>query len=138
MHHPRLQYGSIDHPSNPNKSEMIFKLLQNRPWGPPGEVQNLFGPPGVSRKPLQSLLEGSWNALGPKKSYLERLLGAPRRVSRQVSAVLGAKSQPQRCPRGSKMTDFGVAFGTFFGQFWIDFHMRFVKFQVLSSYICLC
>ena len=38
-----------------------------------------------------SLLERSWGLLGPKKSALERLLGGPRRIPRQVSAILGAK-----------------------------------------------
>ena len=48
-----------------------------------------------------------WNPLfcflEPKKSSLEPLLGGPRRISRQVSAILGARKLPQGSPGGSKM-----------------------------------
>ena len=57
----------------------------------------------VSWRPLGTLLERSWRPPGPKKRSPERLLGAPRGISRQVSAILGAKRLPKRSPGGSKM-----------------------------------
>ena len=41
--------------------------------------------------------------LGAEKSSLEPLLGGPRRISRQVSAILEVKRLPRGSPRGSKM-----------------------------------
>ena len=41
---------------------------------------------------------GSWRPPGPKKSYIERLLDGPRRISRQVSAILGTKKLPTGSP----------------------------------------
>ena len=54
-------------------------------------------------RPLGSVLDGSWRPPGPKKRSFERLLGAPRGISRQVSAILEAKRLPKRSPGGSKM-----------------------------------
>ena len=54
-------------------------------------------------RPLGSLLERSWRPPGPKKRSFERLLGAPRGISREVSAILGAKALPKESPGGSKM-----------------------------------
>ena len=50
-----------------------------------------------------TLLDASWGALGAEKSSLERLLGAPRAIPRQVSAILKAKRLPKVSPRGFKM-----------------------------------
>ena len=50
-----------------------------------------------------ALLEASWVALGAKKRSLERLLGAPRGIPREVSAILGAKRLPKGRPGGSKI-----------------------------------
>jgi len=48
-----------------------------------------------------------WNPLfclsEPKKRSLAPLLGGPKRISRQVSAILGAKKLPKRSPGGSKI-----------------------------------
>ena len=48
-------------------------------------------------------MERPWRPPGPKKKTFERLLGAPRGISRQVSTILGAKKLPKRSPGGSKM-----------------------------------
>ena len=53
------------------------------------------------------LLGASWSALGSlrgrKKRSLERPLSAPRGISREVSAILGAKRLPKGSPGESKM-----------------------------------
>ena len=53
--------------------------------------------------PLFCLLERSWTRSGPKKTSLERLLAGPRRIPRQISAILGAKRLPKGRPRASKI-----------------------------------
>ena len=57
-----------------------------RPWGPENH-QNLV-----------PFWEPSFLLLGAEKSSLEPLLGGPRRISRQVSAILGAKRLPKQSP----------------------------------------
>ena len=52
---------------------------------------------------LLEVLERSWSPPGPKKRSFERLLGARRGISRQVSAILGAKRLSQGSPGGSKI-----------------------------------
>ena len=49
------------------------------------------------RKPLGSLLERSWKLLDPKSSTLERLLGAPREISKQVSKKRGVPIEGWLC-----------------------------------------
>ena len=71
-------------------------------WLPGGLLERL-GLLKASWSGLGGLLERSWAALGPKKSPLDRLLAAPRRIMRPVSARLGAMRLPNRRPRGSKM-----------------------------------
>ena len=44
-------------------------------------------------------MEGSWRPPRPEKSALDSLLGAPRRVPRQFSAMIGAKSLPKWGPK---------------------------------------
>ena len=56
----------------------------------------LFGPP-------VGLLERSWKPPGPNKSALERLLGAPREISRQFSTILKAERLPKWSPGGSQI-----------------------------------
>ena len=72
----------------------------------PTSVLEATRSPGSPRAAF-GLLEGSWRALGElrsrKKSALDSLLGAPRRISRQFSTILGAKRLPKRTPGGSKM-----------------------------------
>ena len=48
---------------------------------------------------LEPLLDPS----GAEKTSLERLLGAPRGIPREISAVLKAKRLPKRSPGGSKI-----------------------------------
>ena len=47
-------------------------------------------------------MEGSWEPLGPKKSTLDRLLAALRKIPRQFSAIIGAKRVPKWTPRGGQ------------------------------------
>ena len=67
---------------------MVPKRLLEATWGCPGSAQAAFG-----------LLEASWRALGSlrsrKKSALDSLLGALRRLPRQFSAIIGAKRLPK-------------------------------------------
>ena len=80
----------------PNGSKM------NPKWLPGGLLEHLRLLK-ASWSGLGGLLERSWAALRPKKSLLDRLLAAPRRIMRPVSARLGAIRLPNRRPRGSKM-----------------------------------
>ena len=87
----------------PNGSKMAPKWPPEGSWSPLGRLLAivalcvpLFLPPG-------SLLERSWTPPGPIQSALERPLGAPRRISRQFSTILGAKRLPKRSPGGSQI-----------------------------------
>ena len=89
--------------ASPNGSEIVPKRLQNRSRSRLGgllAMVPLFGP--FFCTPF-GLLERSWTPPGPIQSALERLSDAPRRVSRQVSAVLGSKRLPKRSPKGSQI-----------------------------------
>ena len=72
-----------------------WKLLGTlkKAWSAKGTLPGAYG----------ALLDGSWGAVGTKKSTLERLLAAPREIPRQVSAILGAKRLPKGRPRGSRI-----------------------------------
>ena len=48
---------------------------------------------------LGGLLESSGRPPEPKKSALDSLLGAPRRIPRQFSAILGPKVLPKGVPK---------------------------------------
>ena len=89
-------------------------MFQKEPKGGPKEVQNgcleaagaFLGRLGVlkaSWKAPGGVLDPSWGSPGPKQNALEGLLAAPRRLSRQFSAILGAKRPPKGSPRGSKI-----------------------------------
>ena len=108
---PRDSYPKIAQKRLPNRSQngskMAPKWLQNGPpkgsWSPLGRllaivalILPLFLPPG-------GLLERSWTPSGPIQSALERPLGAPRRISRQFSTILGPKRLPKRSPGGSQI-----------------------------------
>ena len=95
------------------------------PWGLQACGILLSSPPivlpGAPRIPLKSRSPGYrfgvhfwnlfWNPLfcflEPKKRSFERLLGAPEGISRQVSAILGAKKLPKRSPGGPKSSSGG-------------------------------
>ena len=79
------------------------KWLQNVSRIDPEASWRALGAVLAAWRPLGSVLDGSWRPPGPKKRSFERLLGAPRGISRQVSAILGAKRLPKRSPGGSKM-----------------------------------
>ena len=49
-------------------------------------------------RPLGGLSESSWRPPRPNQSALDSLLGAPRRVPRQISAITGAKELPKWGP----------------------------------------
>ena len=53
--------------------------------------------------PPIGLLERSWRPPGPNESALERLLGAPREISRQFSTILGPERLPKWSPGGSQI-----------------------------------
>ena len=92
--------------ASPNGSEIVPKRLQNRSRSRLGGLLAMvpfFGP--LFCTPF-GLWERSWRPLGPIQSALERLFCAPRRISRQVSAVLGSKRLPKRSLGGSK-TELG-------------------------------
>ena len=84
-------------------SKMAPKWPPEGSWSPLGSllaivalILPLFLPPG-------GLLERSWTPSGPIQSALERPLGAPRRISRQFSTILGAKRLPKWSPGGSQI-----------------------------------
>ena len=87
----------------------IFEVLRGLrgvkigPQRPLGRFLERLGLMDASWSGLGGLLERSWAALGPIKSPLDRLLAAPRRIMRLVSAILGTNRLPKRRPRGSKI-----------------------------------
>ena len=83
--------------------EIDQKLVQNSSKIDPEASWRALGAVLAGWGSLGGLLERSWRPPGPKKRSFERLLGAPRGISRQVSAILGTKSLPKRSPGGSKM-----------------------------------
>ena len=88
---------------SPDGSKMVPKWLQMASWRPLGHLLDMGAPFYALFCPPVSLLERSWGPPGPKKRSPERLLGAPRGIPRQVSAILGAKRLQKRSPGGSKM-----------------------------------
>ena len=113
---------------------MVPTWLPDGPWrplggllGPLGGLLELLKRLGRPRGGFQGLMGRSWTALGAlleasgaEKKTLERLLGAPRKFPRQVSAILGAKRLPKGSPRGSKIEPFLVSFsGSILGAFWV-------------------
>ena len=73
------------------------------PQRPLGVVLERIGLMDASWSGLGDILERSWTTLRPKKTNLERLLTAPRRIPREVSATSGAKQLPKVRPRGCKI-----------------------------------
>ena len=97
-----------------NGSKIIPKWSQHGcQMGPGGLLEASWRSLGALRKAWSAkgglpvdygrLLDASWSDRGAEKSYLERLLAAPRGIPRQVSAILGAKRLPKGRPRGSKI-----------------------------------
>ena len=88
-------------PQNGSKigPEWLPKWLQNRSKIDPVASWRALGPVLAAWKPLGGHLEDSWKPPGPNKNALERLLNAPRRIPRQVSAILGPKSLPKWTPK---------------------------------------
>ena len=82
---------------------MVPKWLQMASWRTLGHLLPLVALSVPLFCPSVGLLERSWRPPGPKKRSLEQLLGAPRGIPREVSAILGAKRLPKRSPGGSKM-----------------------------------
>ena len=79
------------------------KLVQNSSKIDPEASWRALGAVLAGWRPLGGLLERPRKPPGPKKRSLERLLGAPKGISREVSAILGAKGLPKGSPGGSKM-----------------------------------
>ena len=69
----------------------------------PGASWRALGAVLAAWRPLGGHLEDSWRRPGPKESADERLLSAPRRISRQFSAILGPKRLPKRSLKGSQI-----------------------------------
>ena len=105
---PRDSYPKIAPKRLPNRIQNGFKMAPKwlppeGSWSPLGRllaidalILPLFLQPG-------GLLERSWTHSGPIQSALERPLGAPRRISRQFSTILGAKRLPKWSPGGSQI-----------------------------------
>ena len=93
-------------PNGPNQTcpEMLPQRLPNgSPNGSRTHLGGLLALVALSVLlfcPPVALLETHSLHLGPIESALERLLGAPRRISRQFSTILGAKRLPKRSPGG--------------------------------------
>ena len=87
----------------------IFEILRVQIGSPdgskidPGASWRALGAVFAAWRHLGGLLESSWRRPGPKESADEWLLSAPRRISRQFSAILGPKSLPKRSLKGSQI-----------------------------------
>jgi len=88
---------------------IIFEVLRGPggvkigPERPPGPFLEHLGLTEASWSGIGGLLERSWTALGPTKSPLDGLLTTPRRIPREVSAILEAKRLPKRSPGESQI-----------------------------------
>ena len=66
----------------------------------PGGLLELLGRLKASWSAPARALGASTLAFGAPKSTLERLLAAPRRIPRELSAIIGAKRVPKWTPGG--------------------------------------
>ena len=129
-----------------NGSKIVHKWSQHGcQMGPGGRLEASWRSLGALRKAWSAkgglpvdygrLLDASWSDLGGEKSCLERLLAAPRGISRQVSAILGAKRLPKGEPRGSKIeTKRRLELKTRFLQKPLFFQWNSLIFEVPGSF----
>ena len=104
-----MSCGTLPGMENSSPQITIFEVLKVQIGFPdgskidPGASWRALGAVLAAWRPLGGHLEDSRRRPGPKEGADERLLSAPRRISRQFSTILGPKRLPKRSLKGSQI-----------------------------------